>query len=54
MQADAKRKALQDFKKWDNRRYRQYKEKTQQGVANLEEFVCNYSLVKKFVKTCKN
>jgi hypothetical protein len=45
MQGDAKRKALQDFRKCDNRRCRQYKEKTQQGVANLEEFVCNYCLV---------
>jgi hypothetical protein len=54
MQGEAKRKALQDFRKWDNRRCRQYKEKTQQGVVNLKEFVCNYSLVINIVRTGKS
>jgi hypothetical protein len=31
-----------------------YKEKTQQGVANLEEIVCNYCFVINIVRTCKS
>jgi hypothetical protein len=31
-----------------------YKEKTQQSVANLKEFVCSYSLVINIVRTCKS
>jgi hypothetical protein len=33
---------------------RKYKEKTQQGVANLKEIVCNYCLVINIVRTCKS
>jgi hypothetical protein len=54
MQGDAKIKALQDLRRWDNCRGSHYKEKTQQGVANLEEFVCNYYLVINIVRTCKS
>jgi hypothetical protein len=50
MKRDEKRKALQDFRKWDNRRGRQYKEKTQQGVANLEEFVMQLLPCNKYYK----
>jgi hypothetical protein len=31
-----------------------YKVKTQQGVANLEEFECNHCLVLNIVRTCKS
>jgi hypothetical protein len=54
LQGDEKRKALQDFRRWDNCRGSHYKEKTQQGVTNLEEFVCNYYLVINIVRSCKS
>jgi hypothetical protein len=54
MQGDAKRKALQDFRSWDDCRGSHYKVKTQQVVANLEELVYHYCLVINIVRTCKS
>jgi hypothetical protein len=55
MQISTQRKVLQDFSGTGiTERCHKYKEKTQQGVANFEEFVCNHCLVVNIVRTCKS